>query len=259
LERRLDFADAAVNNVRVVVNLRHGWSTDKGGQGTLPPSPQWEQFAEACLWCIGHACGVWGWSIGNEYNNRREWPRGQALTPSYVAAVYDHVAMHASAARTAPGAVDPYYGPGSDCGLWFEQVWRSIRGGADFVDLHGYIRGPDPDLCWSEARFGSEPLTWQGLNYWHCCATLLARLPSQYRNLPVLVSECNHLWKTVEPDWGWVNDDRAGDVVRALYDRAREWNAGGGQQVAGLCLYRWRGDEWAVADNGHVLGALADV
>ena len=159
--------------------------------------------------------------------------------------------------RLSPGAIDPFYGPGSDGREWFCTVWENITG-ADFIDLHGYIRGPDPTLCWSKARFEHDPLKWQGLNYLECCWTLLDVLPNRHAGLPIVISECNHLWKTVEPDWGWVNDKRAASVTASLYERALEWNRHNAQQIIAVCLYRWQGDAWAIAKNDHVLSALAN-
>lgn len=250
--RGLDFSRYERAGIRVVVNLRFSWSTDEGGAGTLPPPGERQGFVDACLATMEASRGVWGWTIGNEYNNPREWPRGFQLTPGYVVEICDLVSDRAPVTRLAPGAVDPFYGPGSDCREWFRAVMGGVRQ-LHFVDVHGYVRGPEAGLCWSEERFGSEPLKWQCLNYLGCVETLLAALPEGYQGLRVIVTECNHLWKTGEPDWGWVDDDRAGAVVEAMVRRAREWNEGGVNPIMGLCLYRWAGDEWAVEGNGFVL------
>ena len=88
------------------------------------------------------------------------------------------------------------------------------------MTAHGYIRGPDANLVGSTAKFADWPLTWQYLNYPGCVTELLRYLPEQYETAPVYISEFNHLWKTVEPDWGWVNDARAGAVVGAACSSA---------------------------------------
>jgi hypothetical protein len=75
-------------------------------------------------------------------------------------------------------------------------------------------------------------------------------LPAQYRTRPVYITEFNHLWKTVEPDWGWVNDPRAAQAVNAAL------LAGRAAGFAGLALYRWAGDEWSLENNGYVLDAV---
>jgi len=253
--RVLHFGRYEQAGIRVVVNLRFSWSVDKGGAGTLPPPAERQGFVDACVATMEGSSGVWGWTIGNECNNPREWPRGFELTPAYVVETYNLVGDETPVTRLAPGAVDPFYGPGSDCREWFRAIIGGVRQ-LQFVDVHGYVRGPDAGLCWSEERFGSEPLRWQYLNYLGCVETLLAELPEGYRRLPVLVSECNHLWKTVEPNWGWVKDERAGEVVEAMCARAGEWNEGGINPIMGLCLYRWAGDEWEVRGNEWVLDAV---
>jgi len=258
LRQKLNFFNKPADTCRVIVNLRYSWSTDCGGEGTLPANEHAEQFVEACLWCIRNAKNVWGWSIGNEYNNPREFPHGQALTPEYVAEIYNEIATMCPAnIRLSPGTIDPFYGPGSDCREWVRQIWADTMG-ADFIDLHGYIRGPDPALCWSKTRFEHDPLRWQGLNYLECCRTFLDVIPNRYAGLPIVISECNHLWKTVEPDWGWVNDERAVDVIDSIYSRVLEFNRFDTHQIIAVCLYRWQGDAWAIAKNDHVLSALAN-
>jgi hypothetical protein len=259
---RLDFTRYADAGIEVYVNLRYSWSTDCGGAGTLPPFTGWQSFGVACIQTILDSRGVHGWTIGNEYNNPREFPRGGVLTPLYVAAVYNFVA-DAVDAPLSPGAVDPFFGPGSSCRHWFTTIWEHAHR-ADFVDTHGYVRGPNADLCWSKARFEHSPLKWQCLNYLGCVTTLLEALPQRYADLPVLVSEFNHIWRGGEADIGWVNDGRAGHVIRSASVAAQEWNehlpaqAGGGRNpIAGLCVYRWGGDEWEVRYNPHVLDAVA--
>lgn len=258
--RVLDYRAAQDAGIEVCLNLRYSWSVDKGGQGTLPPVTNERAFIDAAIETVLSSRGVIAVTVGNEANNPREWPHDRALIPADVVRIYDEIRAGVSGrVMTAPGAVDPFYGPGSDNGAWFRNVWNVIAG-AEFVDVHGYIRGPEAELCQSAARFGNDPLRWQSLNYWGCCKTLLEMLPERYRTAPVMVSEFNHLWRTVEPDWGWVTDARAGAVVRAAADAARAWNeAGGRNPVRWLCLYRWSGDEWAVEHNTEVRAAVRAV
>lgn len=251
--RVLNFA----GNARVVVNLRWNWSTDCGGQGTLPPASHKDAFVQACLTTIKRTSGVWGWTIGNEMNNPREWPVDTALTPEYVAEIYNAV-WDSVTANMAPGAVDPFNVASFDLHEYWRRLWASVKG-ADFIDLHGYIHGPDAALCWSSMRFADAPLQWQYFNFFGCCQTLLERLPTKYHKLPVLVSEFNHITDdSNEP--GWVGDARAGEIVKAAYRRLTEWNASDqGNPVTGLAIYRWRGDAWAVAGNSPVLDAIKEL
>jgi len=222
-----DYSAAEAAGIKVIVNLRYGWSVDKGGQGTLPPSGEWLDFVDVCEETIKRSRGVWGWTLGNEPNNPREWPMDTVLTASYWASIYNSLRARVPGARLAPGAIDPFYGPDSDCREWFRLMYGAITD-ADFIALHGYIRGPDSSLCWSAEKFEHPPLEWQGLNYLDCCKTLLAALPSGYNQLPVVITEFNHLWKDIEPNWGWVQDERAARVVSTAHWRAEKWNQVGG-------------------------------
>ncbi len=252
----LDFDTEKDARLRVIVNLRYSFARDNGGQGTLPVpgTPAWALFVEAAAQTILTSQGVWGWEIGNEANNPREFPEAGSLTPEMVAETYNAIrewVWQKSTARPqmAPGALDPYNAQAGDPRDWLRGIWNTIRG-AEFIAVHGYVRGPDPALLSSTAKFADAPLQWQYLNYPRCITELLKYLPAQWQELPVYVTEFNHLYKTAEPDWGWVSDARAAEVVRAAYQAASQ--AG----FAGLALYRWAGDEWRIQGNTAVLNAL---
>jgi len=248
----LNLSKAEAAGVRVIVNLRYSWSTDCGGAGTLP-SPDtsaWKEFIAAAIATIDQSVGVWGWTVGNEANNPREFPLDGNLTPEIVVRAYSGIRAGVGAAgiRMAPGALDPFNAQAGDPREWLLRIWEGIDG-AEFVAAHGYVRGPDPDLVGSPARFQDSPLEWQYLNYPGCIDALLNELPSRYQGLPLYVTEFNHLWDDGgEGSWGWVDDDRAAEVVRRA--------VAAGSHFAGIALYRWAGDEWAVEHNGAVLEAI---
>jgi len=250
----LDFSAYEYAGLRVIVNLRFSWSTDLGGAGTLPRpgTPEHAQFVDAAAHTIAHSRGVWGYEIGNEANNPREFPRGHALTPQDVVstynAIYDRVA--GTGVRLSPGSLDPFHATHGDPRVWLKAIYEGIRT-ASFVAAHGYTRGPDPDLVNDTTRFTDAPLEWQYRNYPRCVTALLEALPAAYRQLPVYITEINHLSRTgTDGNYGWVNDERAGAVVEAMVTAARQ------RGFAGLALYRWQGDEWAVRDNRFVLEAV---
>ncbi len=252
----LDLSAYETAGLRVIVNLRYGWSTDKGGAGTMPAygTVEWTKFVNAAVTTIRSARGVWGWELLNEMNNPREWPRGGALTPNTVVETYNAIRRQLEGVRIAPGSLDPYNAEAGDPRDWLRAIYGDIAG-AEFVAAHGYVRGPDPALVGSTAVFTDDPLRWQALNYPLCVTRLLQALPSPYQGLPVYVTEFNHLHKGgplgEHPDnLGWVTDARAGEVVRAAYQAAC------GAQFAGLAVYRWSGDEWSVRDNAAVLNAV---
>jgi hypothetical protein len=256
--QQLDFSAEAAAGLRVIVNLRYSFARDNGGQGTLPlpGTPAWVLFCEAAARTIITSQGVWGWEIANEANNPREFPAEGALTADAVALAYnlirERVWESTVRPRMTPGALDPFNAQAGDPRAWLATIWQLITG-AEFVSAHGYVRGPDPALVGSEARFADAPLQWQYLNYPRCVTALLSYLPAWAKALPVYVTEFNHLWKTVEGDWGWVDDDRAACVVERAWEAAQEWG------LAGVALYRWAGDAWAIQQNATVLASLAGV
>lgn len=251
----LDFSKEAVAGIKVIVNLRYSYSTDMGGAGTIPKpdSPEWYTFVIACANTINTSVGVWGWELFNEANNPREWPLSFTLRPEHISDTYNAIRELVIPAKRvmAPGALDPFNAVAGDPRSWLTYIYNSITG-AEFVPVHAYIRGPQPDLVNSTAKFTDEPLTWQYLNYYRCIDALLEALPVAYKDLDVYVTEFNHLWKTNEAvgDIGWVNDSRAASVVNAAYTAARL------RGYKGLCLYRWSGDEWHLYDNSFVLNAV---
>ena len=243
-------------SVRVIVNLRYSWSTDKGGEGTLPlPGPAQNQFVDSCIKTILASTGVWAWTIGNEANNPREFPRNGSLTPSVVVSLYNKIRAGVRivnpGVRMCPGALDPFNAAAGDVKVWLASIYDGIAG-AELVTAHGYVRGPDSSLVISDAKFTDDPLKWQYLNYVGCVTELLKYLPEKYRYKPVYITEFNHIWKTSEAvgDLGWVINQNAAEVIAAGYGAALA------KKFAGLALYRWSGDEWAVDSNTTVLGTV---
>lgn len=248
-----DFEAAAASGLNVVVNLRYSWSVDLGGRGTLPSSGNDQTlFVNACRQTIVQSKGVWGWTVGNEPNNPREWPTG-GLTPERTAQVYNQVRTGLSG-RFSPAPVDPFFGPGSDNREWFRRIWANVTT-AEFVDMHGYVRGPDALLPWSQAKFQNAPLTWQFLNFLGCVSSLMDELPGSYRAKPVIISEFNHIWKSLNGPLGWDPNEGAA-IIRAAAEAALGWNGRGGQQIAALTVYRWDGDEWAVKSMPNILNMV---
>jgi len=254
----LDFSAEEDAGLRVIVNLRYSFARDNGGQGTLPlpGTPAGALFVEAAAQTMVSSWGVWGWEIGNEYNNPREFPVTGALTPEAVVEIYNAIRARVWEStvrpRMAPGSLDPFNAQAGDPRDWLNAIWGQIEG-AEFVTAHGYVRGPDPALVRSPARFADDPLRWQYLNYPGCITELLKELPCRWDALPVYVTEFNHLWKTAEGDWGWVDDERAAEIIRRAHRAAQE------EHLAGVALYRWAGDAWQVQHNQAVLSAVAEI
>jgi hypothetical protein len=246
----LDYRAERDAGIRVIVNLRHSYAVDNGGAGTMPRpgTDTYRRFVDAARQTILNSMGVWAWEVLNEYNNPREHPQGYLLTPNDVARCYNEI-VGGIGVNAAPGALDPFNAAAGEPREWLTVVHERILG-AEFVAAHGYIRGPDAELVGSNARFTDWPLEWQYRNYPKCVDALLDYLPPPYRTLPVYVTEFNHLSKTfADSNYGWVDDARGGDVVRAALAAAQG-------KYAGLALYRWRGDEWEIHNKPHVLAAV---
>jgi hypothetical protein len=247
-----DFRAAAQAGIRVIVNLRYSYSTDHGGGGTMPvmDTEPWTHFVHAAVETMRQSRGIWGWTVLNEANNPREFPHGGRLTAWSVIRTYNVIRdLAGEGFRMAPGALDPYHATQGNPRDWLARIYARIHG-AEFTAFHGYVRGPDPALVGSEARFTDAPLEWQYLNYPGCVTALRDALPVAYQDRPLYVTEFNHLWKTVEGDWGWVDDERAAHVIEAAYAAAKR--AG----IDGLAVYRWAGDDWRVHDNPVVTDAV---
>jgi hypothetical protein len=251
--RPFDFTQYADAGIDIYVNLRYSWSSDLGGGGTMPAfgSDEYVRFIQACIQTIKDSRGVAGYTLCNEINNVREHPKDTRLTVQNWIAAYNSV-YAAVDVPMGPGALDPFNAQLGDPRDWLREMYTGIDG-AELVPVHGYIRGPDPEKVGSTARFVNDPMTWQYLNYPLCIEALLEALPGGYRSLPVVVTEFNHLWRTQEYDWGWVDDARAREVVLAAYQAADTMG------YAALCLYRWARDEWFLYDNQAVLGAVESI
>ncbi|RLI52508.1 MAG: hypothetical protein DRO87_13095, partial [Candidatus Thorarchaeota archaeon] len=161
----IDASALKAKGIRAIVNLRYSWSTDCGGAGTLPlpNTAEWQKFVDAAVATILGSSGVWGWSIGNESNNPREFPLTGSLTPQSVVQTYNYISNRCGTARLSPGALDPFNAQAGDPRDWLVEIFNGIDR-VDFIDVHGYIRGPDAALVGSDAKFTDDPLKWQYLN-----------------------------------------------------------------------------------------------
>ena len=252
----LDFRNLADCGIEVGINARWSWSTDCGGMGALPPldSEEGARFIDTVVATINSSKGVAWWTIGNEINNPREWPRGHTYTPLEFAIMYNVIRSRVSA-KMAPGALDPFHASAGDPRLWQTIIFGNITG-ADFIAAHGYSRGPNPDMIGSPAKFTDNPMKWQYLNFPGCVTELARFLPDQYKHLAIYVLECNHLWRDggeAAGDYGWVMDERAASVVRKACEATL------GTRIKLLAFYRWTSDAWAIHNNPFVLGAIKDL
>jgi len=250
--QRLDYSNLASKGIRVGVNLRRGYSNDfPGGQGTVPPPDKWDRFVANAIQTIWDAKGVYAFTLFNEINNPREWPaEGYQVKAADVVYLYNEIYREVDdlPVKVGLGALDPFYGPGSNCMDWWEAILAGILG-TEVIGLHGYTRGPNPAMVGSQAKFGDDPLRWQYLNYPGCVRTFIDAIPGRFVGAELLVTEINHLWledslNPPSPTIGWHPD--AVPVLEAFYQAVP-------RRVSALVAYRWSGDDWRLHDKPKLL------
>ncbi len=255
-----DWSDAGFG---VIARLNHGY----GGSGTLPQPQHYAAFAQTCARWVQNsldpanpARGCHIWIIGNEMNNPREWPGnqdgvgGQPITPESYADGFNQVYTAIKAVQpdaiVCPGAVDPYYGPGSDNRAWFQTMLARIAN-LDGLALHTYTHGSNPALIANPNRFGMDEhgnwadpgniLSWQ---YYHFYAyrTYMDMIPARWRRTPVFITETDQVDPWADANTGW---------VQAAYAEIDRWNQQPhAQQIRALLLYRWpKVGNWPVNPN----------
>lgn len=233
-----------------IVRLNHGYEPN----GTIPHSSHYADFARRCANWVSRSSGCRIWVIGNEPNNPREHPPGEPATAQRFARCFNLVYRAIKEVQpdsiVVPGAIDPTNAEMGDCRQYFWDMLEEVES-LDGFAIHAYTHGPDPKHIISDKKFGHPPLTWQ---YYHfrMFETFMEAIPESLRHLPVYLTEANHLYKSGEGDWGWVDQNKG--WVWAMYQRVDEWNRRGGQQILCALLYRYPPiDEWVIRGKGKVL------
>lgn len=273
IRRRLwNWADAGYG---VIVRLNHGYEPG----GTLPESHLYDDFAAAAArWVEGYlkdgarpsSSYTWTIQIGNEQNNPREHPGGFDNPVEHITAARYADAFNRTYARikavvpnaiVCPGGIDPFnYMPMKKLG---NARWRPLDyfsemlDGIDALDgviLHTYTHGPNPAAITHLKRFGdgSGPLADHYYDF-QSYRTFMERIPSKWRDVPVYITEMNHIHRpSGEHDQGWVNQNVG--WLRAAYAEIARWNQQPyAQQIRCALVYRWMGDTWAIEDKPEVL------
>jgi hypothetical protein len=81
---------------------------------------------------------------------------------------------------------------------------------------------------------------------------VLNATPARFKNLPVYLTEANHLFPVNESQFGWLDDNRG--WIWKMYQAVNAWNAAGNQQIHAALLYRWpQIDEWAIVNKPKVI------
>jgi hypothetical protein len=233
-----------------IARLNHGYDT----AGTIPRSSKYADFARRCANWVARSRGCKIWVIGNEPNNPREHPSGEQITAARYAEcfnrVYEAIKGVQPDAIVTLGAIDPTNAVMGDCRQYFLTVLDNLSA-VDGIALHAYTHGPDPRFIVSDRKFEHPPLTWQ---YYHfrMFEPFMEAIPERLSRVPVYLTETNHLFKTQEEDYGWV--DRNEGWVWAMYQWVDEWNRRGGQQIRCALLYRYPPtDAWVIRGKGKVI------
>ncbi|MGD8243961.1 MAG: hypothetical protein PVI63_02080 [Anaerolineae bacterium] len=254
---QLDFRHLQDAGIVVIARLNWGYAD---GTGTFPRPPQKEAFVNAVVNTMLAARGVDYFHIGNEPNNRQEWPgfgggNEFALTPEYVTEIYNDIWRRVPVqVKMGPPPIDPYYGPGSNNREWWTYILGRIEG-ADALFLHSKTQTNDPDEVWSKAKFSDWPLQWQYLHL-RTVETSLEVVPERFQALPVFVTEVNPQYLDVSGgNIGWKPDNAAWVREAVRYFREE-------RPVTGIVFYRYRlaGDQapFGLENKPLILGAIED-
>ncbi|MDF1512656.1 MAG: peptidoglycan DD-metalloendopeptidase family protein [Anaerolineae bacterium] len=259
----------------VIIRLNHGYEPG----GTLPESQFYDDYASAAArWAEvflksgSRSADEYTWTIqiGNEQNNPREHPGGYEHPAEHITAAkyanafnltYEKIKKVLPNATVCPGAIDPYnYMPMKKLG---ETRWRPLDYFTEMMDridaldgviLHAYTHGPNLDYVTHLKQFGdgSGPL-WDHYYDFQSYRTFIECIPSQWHDVPVYITEINHIHRPAgEHELGWVNQNTG--FIREIYEEIDRWNQSPyAQQIRCGLIYRWIGDQWAIADKGEVL------
>lgn len=260
-----DFTALANAGHGVIVRLNYGYGSD----GTIPPSNQYDTFANDCANFVASSHGANIWIIGNEMNHAGERPgnqggdpnTGEVITPDRYGTCFAkcYTAIKARAGHQTdwviPGAPAPWNptttypaNPNGDWVKYFQDILNAClaRGAKpDALAVHTYTHGHRPELLASEDRVGGFP------NYhihFRAYRDFLAVVPAALKQVPVLITET----QPADPDW-W--RDTNNGWVRNAFAEINTWNGNASNQpVQAVCLFRWNTGEanWSIADKGGV-------
>jgi hypothetical protein len=239
----------------IIARLNHGY----GPAGTLPLPQHYDAFAQRVRNFVADSQGGHIWIIGNEMNHGQERPEGQIITPDLYAACYKrcwqqiHNLPGHQNDQVVVGAVAPWNAttayPSNKNGDWVQyfvdilQAIRNLGCPVDAISHHTYTHGHDPNLVFSEQKM-TPPF--QNYHYhFRCYRDFMNATPSEFRDLPVYITE-------TDQDEPWENANRG--WVQNAYKEINDWNStSGNQQIRALILYRWPNiDKWRFENKGGV-------
>jgi len=255
----VDFSAHEQAGIRVIVRWNYSFAKSDGGLGTFPTRDLYNDFARWCTQSINLSRGVWGHIIGNEPNRPGERPdylneahQGTPITPDDIATIYNKIFKALpKETRVSPPAIDPTNAQTDKPLDYWRAIVRKIAG-AEFFALHSYSFGSNQPVDSADV-FQDMPEQFHSFRMWEKQAAIISKLG--YVRTPLIITETNHLYLADGQTTGW--EGGAGGWISSVYDYVRRWNAEPGQQyVHGICMYRFRGDAWAIENKPDLLTAL---
>jgi hypothetical protein len=223
----VDYTQSA-KGATVICRLNYSY-----GNGTIPTPDKYTDFARRCANFAKNTKGCFLYIIGNEPNLLIEQPPGQDIQPERYAECYSlcrHLIQLESNVLVGTAGIGPW---NTDTGDWIDYFVRmlsmaNILGDVDFIALHTYTHGADPNLIFSDQKMNAP---YQD-RYYHFYAYLdfMDAIPADLRTVPVFITETNQNDAWVDTNSGWVQN---------AYDDIDNWNVWHTQKISCLALYRY--------------------
>lgn len=259
----VDYTPLVAQGLRVIVRLNNGY----GSQGTIPPPPQYDAFAQKCADWVAQSKGARLWIIGNEMNTSAERPSGQPILPSQYASCFlkCRAAIQAKTGHAGDqvihGAIGPYnietIYPGNSSGDWikyFKDVLATTQGNCDGISIHCYARGQTPSAITDGTTY---PAPYQSnYNGFLAYRNFMNAIPAAMRTLPVYITETQPI---IGGAPNWLNDNLS--WIRAAYAEINSWNSNtANQPIQALTMFRWLNTNvnWCFSTKPNVLNDFRD-
>jgi murein DD-endopeptidase MepM/ murein hydrolase activator NlpD len=213
--------------------------------GTIPTNTDsYVAFARRVRDFIRNAPGCDLFILGNEPNHEIERPDGVLISPHDYAlcfnTAYATVKSELRQAQLGVAAIAPW---NQQSGDWLD-YWRAMLvliGECDFLTLHAYTHGVDPQLVESNQMVNG----W----LWHfpVFTQMLANVPPKFIAKPAHITEADQ-----DAEWANVN---SGWIQRACAFVDNHNKKAGTQKVFSISFYRWQThnhDKWHFNDKPGV-------
>ena len=231
-----DYSALTHSGIGVLVRLNNGYDMN----GTIPPSNRYDAFAAKCAAYVQNSPGAHIWLIGNEMNISAERPQLPDGTREVITA--DKYTQCFIKCRTAiknvpghtgdlvvTGAPGPYNAETGDWVQYLVDILNRLGTNVDGIALHTYTHDFNVDQISSEDMMGA-PFQNRHFNF-RAYRDYMNAIPSQFRSLPVFITETN-------PYAGW--HDSSINWIQNAYAEINAWNADNSHQpIQSLILFRW--------------------